>query len=97
MGFYPVNPASGEYVLGTPLANKSIINHGNGRHFVIRAENLSRQNIYIQKATMNGLPYTKSYIMHSDVMEGGELVLYMDDKPSDTWGVKPEDRPGRIN
>ncbi|HWR99219.1 MAG TPA: glycoside hydrolase domain-containing protein, partial [Prolixibacteraceae bacterium] len=69
----------------------------NGRHFVIRAENLSRQNIYIQKATMNGLPYAKSYIRHSDVMEGGELVLYMDDKPSDTWGVKPEDRPGKIN
>ncbi|HWR99777.1 MAG TPA: glycoside hydrolase family 92 protein, partial [Prolixibacteraceae bacterium] len=97
MGFYPVNPASGEYVLGTPLANKSEIHHGNGSHFVIRAENLSRQNIYIQKAKMNGLPYTKSYIMHSDVMEGGELVLYMDDKPSDTWGVKPEDRPGKIN
>ena len=95
LGFYPVNPASGEYVFGTPLADKSELTLAIGRHFTIRAENLNKQNIYIQKATLNGVPYTRSYIRHSDILKGGDLVLYMADKPSATWGIKSEDRPGR--
>ncbi|MEI7830828.1 MAG: GH92 family glycosyl hydrolase [Prolixibacteraceae bacterium] len=95
MGFYPVNPVSGEYVLGSPLSGQSELNFSTGRHFKIHAEQLSKQNIYIQRATLNGLAYTKSYIMHSDIIQGGELVLYMGGKPSDSWGVGLEDRPGR--
>ena len=95
LGFYPVNPAGGEYVLGTPMAARSEISLDEGKHFVIRAENLSKQNIYIQKAELNGLSYTKSYIRHDDIQNGGELVLHMDSKPSDTWGTRQEDRPGR--
>ena len=94
MGFYPVNPANGEYVFGTPLASKTDITLGNGKHFVVKAENLSRQNIYIQKAILNGTPYTQSYIRHSTILDGGELVLYMGEKPSETWGTNPEDLPG---
>ncbi len=95
LGFYPVNPVGGEYVLGTPMAAKSDILLDGAKHFVIRAETLSKQNIYIQKAELNGLSYTKSYIRHDDIQNGGELVLHMDSKPSDTWGTRPEDRPGR--
>gem|GEM_PF-2681197 len=69
---------------------------GNGNVFTIRAENLSRENIYIQKATLKGKPYTKSYLKHSDILAGGELILYMDSKPSFGWGVNPEDRPGSM-
>ncbi len=94
LGFYPVNPANGEYVLGSPLATSSDLVVGNGKHFVIRAENLSKQNIYIQKATLNGEQYTKSFLNHSDVMKGGELVLFMSGLPAASWGVRPEDRPG---
>ena len=96
VGFYPVNPAGGEYVLGSPLAAKSEFKLGNGNVFTIRAENLSRENIYIQKATLKGKPYTKSYLKHSDILAGGELILYMDSKPSFGWGVNPEDRPGSM-
>jgi predicted alpha-1,2-mannosidase len=95
MGFYPVNPASGEYVLGSPLAGKSEINLANGKRFTIRAENLSKQNIYIQKATLNGVTYNNSFIRHEDILRGGELVLYMDNRPSDIWGTRPENRPGK--
>ncbi len=95
MGFYPVNPANSEYVLGSPLSGKTIINFSNGKHFKIRAEQLTKQNIYIQSATLNGLEYTKSYINHSDIIGGGELVLYMGNRPSESWGAKLEDRPGR--
>jgi len=95
IGFYPVNPASGEYVFGTPLADESTITSFNGKHFVIKAQDLDKKNIYIQKATLNGIPYTRSFIRHSDILKGGELVLYMGGKPSGTWGVRTEVLPGR--
>ncbi|MCX6225289.1 MAG: GH92 family glycosyl hydrolase [Bacteroidia bacterium] len=97
IGFYPVNPANGEYVFGSPLANRSEFKLSNGKHFVVKAENLSMQNIYIQKATLNGIPYSRSFIKHSDIMKGGELVFYMGGKPSETWGTRAEDLPGKIN
>jgi putative alpha-1,2-mannosidase len=95
VGFYPVNPANGEYVFGSPLADQSDLTLGNGKHFVVKAENRNKQNIYIQKATLNGVPYTSSFIRHSDIMKGGELVLTMGSKPSETWGAKAEDLPGK--
>ena len=95
MGFYPVNPASGEYVLGSPLADQSDLTLENGKHFIITAKNLSKENIYIQKATLNGTPYAQSFIRHSDILKGGELILFMDKKPSETWGTKAEDWPGK--
>jgi putative alpha-1,2-mannosidase len=95
VGFYPVNPANGEYVFGSPLADQSDLTLGNGKHFVVKAENRNKQNIYIQKATLNGVPYTSSFIRHSDIMKGGELVLTMGSKPSETWGTKAEDLPGK--
>jgi len=90
-----VKPVSGEYVLGSPLASKSVFRLGNGKIFTIRAENLSRQNIYIQKAILNGTQYTKAFLKNSDIMAGGELVLFMDAHPSPSWGVNPADRPGK--
>ena len=95
IGFYPVNPANGEYVFGTPLSARTTIRTGNGTQFVVRAENLKKQNIYIQKATLNGTPYIRSFICHSDILKGGELVLYMGEKPSEVWGTRPEDLPGK--
>jgi len=95
VGFYPVNPTSGEYVLGSPLASKSVFRLGNGKIFTILAENLSPQNIYIQKAILNGTQYTKAFLKHSDILAGGELVLFMDAHPSPSWGVNPADRPGK--
>lgn len=90
LGFYPVNPANGEYQLGSPLVDKSVLDPGNGRKFVVRAVNLGKQNIYIQKATLNGAPYAKTSLLHADILSGGELVLYMGKKPSVDWGIKPE-------
>lgn len=93
IGFYPVNPANGEYVIGTPLARKSELSLFNRKHFTVKAEGLSDKNIYVQKATLNGQPYSKSFITHADIMRGGELVLYMGNIPSSTWGTKEEDFP----
>ena len=93
MGFYPVNPANGEYVLGAPLSDKTVISMGNGNHFIVKAESLTDKNIYIQSATFNGKPYSKTYINHADMLKGGELVLFMGNLPSATWGTKKDDFP----
>jgi len=93
IGFYPVNPANGEYVIGSPLAQKTELILLNGKKFIVKAEGLSDKNMYVQKATLNAEPYTRTFITHADIMNGGELVLYMGDRPSSTWGIAREDFP----
>jgi predicted alpha-1,2-mannosidase len=93
IGFYPVNPANGEYVIGSPLARQAELSLPGGKHFTVKAEGLSDKNIYIQRAVLNGQSYTKSFIRHTDIMKGGELVFYMGDRPSSTWGTRREDFP----
>jgi hypothetical protein len=93
MGFYPVTPATDIYVIGSPLLNEAKINLESGKSFTIRAENLSEKNIYIQSASLNGENYTKSFIKHKTLMNGGELVFIMGGTPNKEWGSGPEDIP----
>lgn len=97
MGFYPVTPASNEYIIGTPLFESSVINldpdsNGEERTFEVIAENISGKNKYIASATLNGKPLNRSFIYHSEVMAGGKLVFKMTDKPS-TWATKNDEIP----
>ncbi|HPE77364.1 MAG TPA: GH92 family glycosyl hydrolase [Draconibacterium sp.] len=96
MGFYPVNPANGAYVFGSPLFNSAEIALTDGKSFKIIAENNSQENLYIQSATLNGKPYTKSFITHKEIMNGGELVLKMGNTPNPEFGADMEDRPKSI-
>ncbi|SEL68060.1 GH92 family glycosyl hydrolase [Parapedobacter koreensis] len=93
-GLYPANPASGEYVFGSPIADETTFTLPNGKLFVIRALNNGSQNSYIQSATLNGKPYEGTYILHQDLLNGGELVLKMGPKPNKRFGRKPETWPG---
>ncbi|RFS23024.1 glycoside hydrolase family 92 protein [Chitinophaga silvatica] len=93
IGFYPENPASGIYVIGSPLFDKSTMNVGNGKTFTVEAQNNSADNIYIQSITLNGKPYTKSYIKHSDLAKGGNMVIKMGNKPNLDFGKALADRP----
>ncbi|WP_025141833.1 GH92 family glycosyl hydrolase [Pedobacter jeongneungensis] len=93
MGFYPVNPANGAYVFGTPLLNDATITLAGNKKFSIKVIDNSAENKYIQKIVLNGKPYTKSYILHKAIAAGGNIQIYMGNKPSETWGIKPEDRP----
>ncbi len=92
-GFYPVTPGSTVYVIGTPLFPELRFNLENGRNFKVRARGVSAQNIYIQSATLNGVPYSKSYLHHSDFMKGGELVFIMGSRPNTAWGSADSDVP----
>jgi len=93
LGFYPVTPASGIYVIGTPLFEKATIHLENGKTFTIKAEKLSDGNFYIQSANLNGTPYLKIFLNHSDIMKGGELVLVMGPEPEKNRGTKPCEIP----
>lgn len=86
LGFYPVCPGSTQYVIGKPQFSEAAINLENGRKFIIRAENLSDSNIYIQSAELNGKLYSKSFILHEDIMNGGVLSFEMGNKPDVNWG-----------
>ena len=87
MGFYPLNPCGGEYVLGAPQLPKTKIRlgergTGNGeREFCIVARNLSRENKYVKSVTLNGRPVAGWKIRHADIMRGGVLEFDMCSHP----------------
>ncbi len=80
MGFYPVNPAGGEYVLGAPQVEKIELDVPGGKTFVAEAKNLSKENKYVKSVELNGKPYTEPIIRHEDIMNGGRLVFTMTDR-----------------
>lgn len=82
MGFYPVNPASGDYDLGSPIFDRIELNLPNGRTFTVRAEGASGKAKYIQAASINGVPMTAPKFSHAQLMEGGELNLTMGLRPN---------------
>lgn len=95
MGFYPVHPANGVYVLGSPAVDRATIQTG-GKQFTVEVVDNSDKNIYIQSVQHNGADYRKGYITHQMITEGGSLVIRMGGEPNKTFGVNPEDRPKSI-
>ena len=77
MGFYPVDPVSGNYVFGAPQLPKVVLNLADGKTFTVIAEGLSEDNKYVESITLNGVAYTKNYITHEDILNGGTLVFKM--------------------
>ncbi|MEM1320530.1 MAG: GH92 family glycosyl hydrolase [Bacteroidota bacterium] len=92
LGFYPVNPAEGIYVLGSPMFEEATLNT-NGKTFRLIAKGASATNKYIQSAQLNGQPYDKTYITHDAVVKGGTLTLEMGPSPNTDWGTAPNSRP----
>jgi hypothetical protein len=93
MGFYAVTPGIDYYVIGSPLFNKITINLENGKKFEIIAKNNSVKNKFVQSAKLNDAPYSKTYLKHTDIVNGGKLVFEMGDAPKKEWGAKKDDRP----
>lgn len=77
MGFYPVDPVSGNFVFGAPQMPKIVLHLADGKTFTVIAENLSKEHKYVDSITLNGEPYTKNYIAYDDIMKGGTLVYKM--------------------
>lgn len=91
--FYSVTPGMNYYVIGAPTFNEVTYNLENGNQFSIKSINLSDDNKYIQSATLNGKEYTKSYLLHQDLMNGGELVFKMGNTPSKEFGIGENNIP----
>lgn len=85
MGFYPVDPVGGQYEIGTPLFREAKLRLANGKTFTVLAPEVSKENIYIQSAKLNGRPYDKSYITHEQIMNGSTLELEMAATPGPVW------------
>jgi predicted alpha-1,2-mannosidase len=96
MGFYPVNPASGEYVKGTPLFDEVTIHLENGKTFVIKAIKQSAKSIYVHSTRLNGKNHTASFLAHDDIMQGGEFVFELGDKVNTDWASNQKDYPNSI-
>ena len=93
LGFYPVTPGQRIYGIGAPLFKKAIITLDKQKSFVVEARNVSDKNMYIQSATLNGEPYAKSYLNHSDIVRGGEIIFTMGAEQNTMWGNDQDDVP----
>lgn len=89
LGFYPVTPGMPAYNIGSPLFPYAKINLSNGKVFEIVAENCSAKNKYIQSATLNGKTWDKPWFPHSEIENGGKLVLVMGPLANKSWGAAP--------
>lgn len=93
LGFYPVTPASNQYVIGRPFVKRAALHLPNGKTFTIIADNLDGQHPYIGSVTLNGKPLDRTYIRHGEITAGGTLRFTMQAQPNKTWGVAPQSRP----
>lgn len=93
IGFYPVDPASGVYVLGLPMFDEVTLDLGQGKQFVVKAENLAAEMPFIHAVFVNGELYNKSYLPHSTIVAGGELKFIMGREANKNFGREMRDRP----
>ena len=93
MGFYPVCPGSDEYILGAPLFEKMTVHLENGKSVVINAPGNNKSTRYISDFKLNGVPYSKNYITHKDLMDGAVIDVTMSESPVTTRGTQKTDYP----
>src|SRR5258708_822650 len=93
MGFYPVFPATGAYVMGSPIFDKVTLHLAGGKDFTVTTTGNSPENKYIQSMELNGKPYADSYILHSDILQGGALKITMGSQPNYAFGQLEGQRP----
>jgi predicted alpha-1,2-mannosidase len=93
LGFYAVDPASGNYVFGGPMFDRATVNLGNGKTLVIETVENGANKPYIQSITWNGQAYTKSWFSHAQIAQGGKFVIHMGEQPNEKFGAAMADRP----
>ena len=82
LGFYPVAPGSGQYQLGSPVIKTAVFHLENGKILTIEAKDQSEKNVYVKNVVVNGETLKRTYLTNAEIMGGGKIVFYMDDKPS---------------
>lgn len=97
LGFYPVAPNDLSYAIGTPRLERATLKLGGGKEFTVIAHGLSDKNFYIDRATLNGKPLTRSYIEHKDIAAGGTLEFHMRATPNKAWGSSASAAPPSLS
>ncbi|WP_242125453.1 GH92 family glycosyl hydrolase [Sphingobium sp. Sx8-8] len=95
LGFYPVDPVSATYVLGSPLFPRATVKLGQGRKLMVEAPGNGPGTPYVRAVQWNGQPWTRGWIAHADLAKGGTLRFEMSSTPDKAFASRPEDRPGR--
>jgi predicted alpha-1,2-mannosidase len=93
LGFYPVDPVSGNYVLGSPLFDSASVQLGSGKTLDITVERKDPAHQYVQSFTLNGKPQQRAWFHHSDIAEGGKLVYVMGPEPNTKLGADEASLP----
>lgn len=93
LGFYPVTPASTQYVLGVPLFKKAEVNFENGKKLIINAPQNSAENRYVQSVSLNGKAGSKNYLNHFELLKGGTLNMILGSQPNKKRGITAADVP----
>jgi predicted alpha-1,2-mannosidase len=93
LGFYPVAPASNEYVIGRPFLTEATLHLPSGKQFRVIAENLTERNGYLGKVLLNGVPLERSFLGHEEILAGGELRFVMSETPNREWARNERFRP----
>ena len=99
IGFHPVSPVDGVYLIGSPLFDEVTIrldpHYYEGKAFTVKTRNNSAQNVYVQSAKLNGRPLERAWLRHAEVVAGGTLELVMGPNPNERWGSAPDQLPPR--
>jgi predicted alpha-1,2-mannosidase len=93
MGFYSVDPVSGNYIFGTPLFDRVKVQLARGKELEIVAERSAPGDQYIQSVTFHGKPYTRSWFNHREIVNGARIVFTMGSTPNEAFGADPKDLP----
>jgi len=93
MGFYPVSPATDEYVLGAPLFKSVKVNLENGKSILIKSMNNSKDNRYVKSVRLGKKVYSKNYFTHKDLTGGAEIIFEMSSVPNKNRGTNDVDYP----
>ena len=93
LGFYPVAPGTPQYVMGAPLFKKAVLHFENGKELTINAPKNNEENIYINSLKWNGEEYTKNYLDHFKLLQGGSIDIDMNNKPNKERGIHEADFP----
>jgi len=99
IGFHPVSPVDGVYIIGSPLFEEATIKldsrYYHSKSFTVKTRNNSEQNVYVQSAKLNGKPLNRAWLRHAEVAAGGTLELVMGPNPNLGWGSGPDELPPR--
>lgn len=97
LGFYPVCPASDEYVIGSPLFKRATIHLENGRDIELCADNNSAENVYINKLSKDGKTWNHNFLRHSELLKGAKLNFTMSHVANETRGTAEQDKPYSVS